>query len=126
MKRTMKYYVSTHNRGLFLKPTGTWDGSRDFEFTIDGISDSEYAKDESRRSVNGWSVFLQDAPVVMKSRVMPIVALSITEAELYSATMCAQDMSFTTRILNSMELKVKLPMILNVDNSGADDLVHNW
>ena len=31
MKRTMKYCVSTPNRGLFLKPTGIWDGTREFE-----------------------------------------------------------------------------------------------
>ena len=126
MKRTMKYCVSTPNRGLFLKPTGKWDGSKDFEFTIDGISDSEYAKDEIRKSVNGWTVLVQEAPVVMKSKSMPIVTLSITEAELYSAPLCAQDMLFVMRIMNSMGLKVKLPMKLRIDNSGADDLIHNW
>ena len=69
---------------------------------------------------------MQDALVVMKSKLLSIVALSITKAELYSATMCAQDMLFVMRIMNSMGLKVKLPMKLKINNSGADDLVHNW
>ena len=30
------------------------------------------------------------------------------------------------RILNSMELKVKLPMKLEIDNKGAKDITHNW
>jgi len=29
-------------------------------------------------------------------------------------------------VLNSMGLKVRLPMILEIDNKGAKDLVNNW
>ena len=86
-----------------------------------------WAKDpDTRRSVSGWSTFLFDAPISMKSKMMPIVALSVTEAELYAATCCAQDMLFEMRILESIGLKVKKPMILNVDNKGAKDLCDNW
>jgi hypothetical protein len=54
------------------------------------------------------------------------VTLSVTEAELVAATTCAQDMLFSMRVLESMSLKVKKPMILEVDNKGAKDLTHNW
>ena len=30
------------------------------------------------------------------------------------------------RLMNSMKLKVKLPMVLYVDNKGAKDLCNNW
>ena len=126
MKRTMRYVVATPNRGLTLKPFGRWDGSKNYEFVIEGWSDSEYAKDASRRSVNGWSTFLNGAPVSYRSKMMPIVALSVTEAELFSAVLCAQDMLFVMRIVNSLGLRVKLPMKLNVDNKGMHDLSHNW
>eukprot|EP00957_Ditylum_brightwellii_P124474 9486358-Ditylum_brightwellii.AAC.1 len=81
----MKYCTSTPKRGLFLKPKGKWDGTADFLFEIGGSSDSEYAKAQNRRSVNGWSVFLNEAPINYKSKMMPIVALSVTEAELFAA-----------------------------------------
>ena len=42
-----------------------------------------------------------------------------------SATSCAQDMLYVMRILESMELKVKKPMILYVDNRGTVDLINN-
>jgi len=126
LKRIMRYCVSTAERGLMLKPKGMWDGTKNFLFTIEGISDSEYAKDETRRSVNGWSTFLCGAPMSYRSKMMPIVALSVTEAELYSAVLCAQDMLFAMRILNAMQLKVKLPMYLYVDNKGAKELCNNW
>lgn len=58
MKRVMCYCVATAERGLMLKPYRKWDGSANFEFEICGKSDSEYAKDETRRSVNGWSATL--------------------------------------------------------------------
>jgi hypothetical protein len=50
----------------------------------------------------------------------------VTEAELVAATQCVQDMLFNMRILESMGLKVKKPMILEIDNKGAVDLTHNW
>jgi hypothetical protein len=57
---------------------------------------------------------------------MPVVALSVTEAELYAATQCAQDMLYVMRLLGSIGLKVKKPMILWVDNKGAVDITQNW
>jgi len=119
MKCIMKYCVATANRGLVLKPYGKWDGTANFEFEIRVKSDSEYAKDESRKSVNGWSTFLQSALISFCSKMMPIVALSVTEV-------CTQDMLFEMRVLNSMGLKVKLPMILEIDNKGTKNLVNNW
>ena len=126
MHRVMKYCVATAARGLFLNPKEVWDGSMEFQFKIKGKSDSEYAKDETRKSVNGWAVWLCLAPISFRSKMMPIVALSVTEAELFAATLCAQDMLFAMRILNSLGLKVELPMILEVDNRGAKDLTCNW
>ena len=57
---------------------------------------------------------------------MPIIALSVTEAELYAAIQCVQDMLFAWRVLISMGMLVELPMILEVDNKGAVDLCNNW
>src|SRR5687767_14171305 len=126
MLRVMKYCVGTAKEGLVIKPRRDWDGSKEYQFEIVGKSDSEYAKDDSRRSVNGWSTFLNGSPISFRSRMMPIVALSVTEAELFAAILCVQDMMYIMRLLNSMELKVKLPMILYVDNKGAKDLCNNW
>ena len=58
--------------------------------------------------------------------MMPIVALLVTEVELFVVVLCAQDMIFVMRVLQSIGLKVKLPMELYVDNKGAKDICHNW
>ena len=53
--------------------------------------------------------------------MMPIVALSTTEAETYSAVMTAQDMMFVYHVMRHLGLKVTLSMILYCDNKGAVD-----
>jgi hypothetical protein len=127
MHRTMKYCIGTSKRGLLLKPTCKWDGNPAHEFVITGQLDLDYAKDtDSRKSVSGTSTFLHGSPISTRSNTQKSVTLSVTEAELVAATQCAQDMLFNLRILESMGLKVKKPMILEINNKGAVDLTHNW
>jgi hypothetical protein len=127
MKRVMVYLTATPERGLTLKPNVQWDGSKEFEFTITGFSDSDFAKDPAaRKSVSGWSVFLNGAPISMRSKMQDCTTLSVTEAELVAATACAQDMLFSMRLMESIGLTVKKPMVLTVDNKGAKDLANNW
>jgi hypothetical protein len=126
-KRVMEYCAETKDRGLLLKPDVKWNGDPEFKLVIRGISDSDFAKDsETRKSVSGNSTFLCGAPVIQRSTMQRIVALLVTEAELFAATNNAQDMFYTTRIIESLGLHVQLPMILEVDNKGAVDLVNNY
>jgi hypothetical protein len=126
LDRVMMYCVGTPLRGLLLYPTEKWDGRAGFKFIINGLSDSEYAKDDSRHSINGWSTWLFGCCVTHRSKMMPIIALSVTEADLYAAVFCAQDMMFVMRLLFSLGLDVQLPMILEVDNKGAVDFINGW
>ncbi len=61
-----------------------------------------------------------------KSSTQKVITLLVTEAELYAATSCAQDMLFVYRLMRTMDLKINLPMILECDNKGTVDLSHNW
>jgi len=69
---------------------------------------------------------LENCPIINKSVMQRVVALSATEAELYAAVQCAQGMLFVWKIIKSIGLKTKLPMILNLDNQGAVDIANNW
>ena len=127
MQRCMKFCLDTAEHGQILKPNAFWNGSKEFEFEITGSSDSDFAKDpETRRSVSGWSVFLNGAPYTRKSKMQKFVTLSVTEAECVAATNCVQDMMFGKHFLEGMELKVKLPMTLFMDNKGGVDIFNNW
>jgi hypothetical protein len=65
-------------------------------------------------------------PVLVKSVMQETMKLLVTEAELDSATSNAQDMLFVRKIITSIGLKVKTPMILQVDNQGVQELINNW
>ena len=70
--------------------------------------------------------YLEWAIVKQFSKMMPITAISTTEAELYSAVLTAQDMMFVYHIMINMGLQIILPMILYCDNKGTVDLANNW
>ncbi|VEU33926.1 unnamed protein product [Pseudo-nitzschia multistriata] len=129
LNRVMNFIVATKEKGYMFKPAspGTWDGRKNTRvFEIKGQCDSEYAKHSSRRSVNAGITYLEGAIVKQFSKMMPIVALSTTEAELYSAVLTAQDMMFVYHIVTNLGLKVRLPMKLYCDNKGAVALANNW
>ena len=126
--RLTNFLVATENRGHTIMPdhAGEWDGTRDYLFKVRGESDSEYAKDPSRRSVNAGCTYLNGALVRMFSKMMPVVALSTTEAELYAAVLTAMDMMFIYHSMVSMGLTVELPMKLHCDNMGAVGYANSW
>ena len=127
MLRIMKFVLGTAEKGLVLKPDTSWDGSKDFQFTIAGKSDSDFGKDpKTRRSVSGVQCTLNGAPFVQKSMMQKFVTTSVTEAELVAGTECVQGMLFGMRLLESIGLQVKKPMNLQMDNKGAVDLVNGW
>ena len=80
----------------------------------------------TRRSVSGYAAFLEDAPVMVKSSMQKIVSLPVTEAEMAADVHCVKDMMYIKRVIELMGLKVELPMDLETDNQGAQDLFNNW
>ena len=87
MKRIIKYVVTTADRGLMLKKNAVWNGGRDFLFNMTGMSDSDYTKYDSKKSVSGWSTFMNGAATSFRIKLMPIIALSVTESELFLVVM---------------------------------------
>jgi hypothetical protein len=99
---------------------------QNFGFVITGHLDSNSAKNESRQSISGYSTFLCGAPISMKSKKQGMTTLSVTESEMVAAVSAVQDMLYVMRVLESIELKEQLPMVLEVDNKGVVDLAINW
>jgi hypothetical protein len=127
MLRLMKYAEDTRDRGLVFNLTLKWDGSKKHEFIISGRSDSNYAKDtQTRKSISGYRVLLEGAPVMFKSSTQKLVALLVCKAEQSAGVLCPQDMLYCKNVLESMGLIVKLPMLLEMNSKGAVDLANNW
>ena len=120
----MNYCIATKDKGWILKSKRTWDGKdKSFEFVLDGKSDSDYAAcKETRRSVTGYVGYLEGSLVVARSVMQKRSALSKTEAESCALVSCVQDMIFVKQLLESMGLKVRVPIIIRVDNKGTVDI----
>ena len=128
MHRAMAYVVSTKEKGWTLRPNRRIIGDlREHEFVIEGQADSDYAKcPVTRRSVSGQTVLLEGTCVHAKSVMQKTQALSVTESELNSGVGTAQDMIYCMRVIESVKLKVKKPMLLRIDNKGAVDSANGW
>ena len=115
MYRVMVYCVRTENRGILLMPNRTWNEDPNFEFEIVGKSDSNYATDPiTRRSVSGCSTFLNDAPVIIRSKQQGTVKLSMSGVELDSGTMNAQYMLFAMHVFG-------IPLL---EGEETNDFIH--
>ena len=100
---------------------------QNFEFEISGRADGDYGKCKIiGKSVSGYTTFLEKVPITGKSAMQKTVVLSVTESESDAGVSCAQDMLYIMRLIESMGLKVKKPMILEIDNKGDVDLANNW
>jgi hypothetical protein len=89
-------------------------------YTIKAFCDSDYAGDyETRRSTSGYIIYVNDSPISWKSKGQERVAYSSTEAEYIAMSDASKEIMFIIQLLQQMNLKVKLPATLHVDNIGA-------
>ena len=73
----------------------------------------------------GYVIYFCGAPVAWKSKSMRSVVLSTTEAEYVAISEAVKEIKFMYQLLESMDVKVPLPIKVTVDNIGAIWLVNN-
>lgn len=57
---------------------------------------------------------------------MPVIGISVTEVELYVVVQCKQNIFFIWCLSISLGVEMELPMVHEVDNEGAVDLISGW
>jgi hypothetical protein len=122
MHRVIKYVLDTRDLGLRIEPI---QGSEQ-PWELVCFSDSDYAGDpDSRRSVSGFVLYVRGVPISWRSKAQRSVALSSSEAEWVAASEAVKEVMFVLQLLQSMQIKVKLPIIVRVDNVGAIFMTKN-
>ena len=123
LKRVLKFTIDTQHYGLKMEPTPFVENK---VWNIMLYSDSDWAGDKDTRiSVTGYIIFLQNVPICWKSKGQKSVALSSSEAELVALSEAAKEVKFIYQVMGSMNLRVKLPIICRVDNVGAIFMAEN-
>ena len=90
---------------------------------LEAFSNSDFANDiETRISVYGYVIYSCGVPVAWKSKSMRSVVLSTPEAEYVVISEVVKEIK---QLLESMDVKVPLPIKVRVDNIGAIWLANN-
>ena len=120
--RAIKYVIDTKDHVLAMKPHlsefGVWN--------LVAFSDSDYSGDkDTRLSVTGFIVYLNNVPISWKSRGQKNITLSSTEAEYVAMSEVVAEIMFCKQIIEFLDVKVTYPIIVRVDNVGAIFLSNN-
>ena len=130
LKRVLKFVLDTKNYGIKLEPNMkkriTLANGELVEWELLLYTDSDWAGDkDSRKSITGYGVFLFGCPISWKSRQQPIIALSSSEAEIYACSEAVKEIIHLSKVMKNLGGKVKLPIMVYVDNIGAIYLAKN-
>ena len=82
-------------------------------------------KTKRQESVYMYVIYFCGVPVAWKSKSMRSVVLSTAEAEYVVISEVVKEIKFFYQLLESMDVKVPLPIKVRLDNIGAIWLVNN-
>ena len=112
----VKFVLDTKNYCLRIQPNFVSKNS--WELKV--FSDSDWAGDpETRISVTGFIVYLQNVPVCWRSKAQRGVTLSSSEAEYVAMSEAVKEIRFIYFILKDIGIEVQLPIVVKSDNVGA-------
>ena len=96
------------------------------KWALAALSDSDFASDkETRIGVFRYIIYCCGISIVWRSKGMKSVALLTTVAEYMALSEVVKDLKFIVQFLQTMNIKVELPITVYVDNVGAIWLSNN-
>jgi hypothetical protein len=114
VNRLGRYLKGTIHKGVTYQ--------RKHGLQLEASSDANWAG-ERGRSTTGFIVSIGTMPLLFKSHLQPIVALSVHEAELVAAAEAAQQVMGVRNILTSLRLCPSTPTPIFVDNKSTIDVI---
>ena len=121
MYRVINFVLEMKTLGFKMEPN-----FKDGIWKLEALSDSDFANDkDTRYRIYGYIIYFCGVPVAWKSKSMKGVVLSTTDAEYVAVSEVVKEIKFLYQMLRSMEVKVLLPIKVNVDNVGAIWLANN-
>lgn len=123
------HWVAVKRILRYLKGTIDWklqfNGAKINGPEIIGYCDADWASDQDdRRSITGYIFLKNNSPISWNSRKQQTVALSTTEAEYMAMSSATQEALWLRFLSNELSGKSD-PVLLNVDNQGAQNLALN-
>ena len=121
--RAIRYVLDTKYKSLCFDTS--WKSTSD-KWILGAYSDSTYASDPDKKvSVTGFIITLEGMLLSWKSRSQKSVTLSSTEAEYVAVSETCQEIIAIKQIIKFLDIEIKLPIEIKVDNVGAIYLANN-
>ena len=118
-KRVLRYLKGSLDVGI------TYSASEDPNQLI-AYSDASWASEiETRKSVTGICLMLNNGIVGWKSKKQSVVTDSTTYAEYVAAHACSREVVWLRNLLEESGCEQLLPTVLNMDNAAAELLIKN-
>ena len=90
------------------------------------FSDSDYVGGlVSRQSISGFILYVLGIPVSWRSKLQKSVSLSSSEVEYIALSEAVEEVMFVAQLLESMQIVIKYPVMVRVDNVGAIFMASN-
>ena len=96
------------------------------EWSMKAFCDSDYAGDKDTRiSVTGFIIYINGAAISWRLCGQKNMTLSSTEAEYVAVSEVCAEIMFMKQVMEFLQMKMNLPILVNVDNVGAIYLASN-
>lgn len=119
VKRILKYLKGTVDHGIHFNMY-----SENLQLIM--YSDADWGGDpDTRRSISGWTAFLNGGSIAWSSRKQTITATSTTEAEFLSLCAASKAAKCLRQLISDCGYKQRSPTTLFSDNQRAIALVKN-
>ncbi|XP_019246410.1 PREDICTED: uncharacterized protein LOC109226062 [Nicotiana attenuata] len=114
----LRYLKSDPTLGIFL--------SNDSDCSLKGYCDSDWAVcPDSRRSVTGYIVLLENIPICWKSKKQETVSLSSTEPEYRSLRKVVGELTWLCRYFDELTVSYPKPVSVFCDSQSALHIAKN-
>jgi hypothetical protein len=127
-RRVLRYLAGTRSLGITYRRSGqdaevTSVGGHVLSNTLIASADTDHAGAKDRRSVSGWALMLNGASVTWSSKRQTVTAISSTESEFYSVSLCVLDCVYLRHIMEMLGYKQTNPTPISQDNNVCIFLV---
>eukprot|EP00924_Labyrinthula_sp_SR-Ha-C_P005959 snap_masked-scaffold_14-processed-gene-10.54-mRNA-1 protein AED:0.29 eAED:0.29 QI:0/-1/0/1/-1/1/1/0/296 len=113
VRRVMKYLVDTKNLSLCFKTIS--EDALKLEMEVD----ASFAMGPKKKSVYGYLIKVNNAPILYRSKLEPLTAMSSTEAEYIGIAEATKPLRYIANVLEFLGLKYTKPINVYNDNMGA-------
>jgi hypothetical protein len=120
--RVIKFVIGTKTFGLKVQPR--LDNNLGGDLNI--FCDSGWAGNlETRVSITVFIIYLLNVPICWRSKSQKGVTLSSTEAKYVAISMAVKKLKFIYYLLNDLQIKVNLLIVVKADNIEAIYMLEN-